>query len=116
MARGGKRPGAGRPQGALNRATESQRATLSELARDHTEEAVAALVDVMRNGASESARIAAANAVLDRGFGKAAAYLDLDSTSSDGTMTPKVRELTSEEIDARIKHLQAVFDAGEARA
>jgi hypothetical protein len=66
MARGGKRPGAGRPQGALNRATESQRATLSELARDHTEEAVAALVDVMRNGASESARIAAANAVLDR--------------------------------------------------
>jgi hypothetical protein len=65
---------------------------------------------------SESARIAAANAVLDRGYGKAAVSLDVDNTSSDGTMTPKVRELTIEEIDARMKHLQAVLDAGEARA
>jgi predicted protein tyrosine phosphatase len=96
--------------------TESQRATLSELARDHTEEAVAALVDVMRRGISKSARIAAANAVLDRGYGKAAAYLDLDSISSDGTMTPKVCELTDEELKARIKHFQDVINAGEARA
>ena len=63
--------GSGRPQGALNRATEIQRATLSELARDHTEAAVATLADVMQNGSSESARIAAANAILDRGYGKA---------------------------------------------
>jgi hypothetical protein len=115
MTRGGKRPGAGRPQGALNRATESQRATLSELARDHTEEAVAALVDVMRHGASESARIAAANAVLDRGYGKAAVNLDLDSISSDGTMTP-VHALSDEEINQQIAYLDSIISMGKAAA
>jgi hypothetical protein len=115
MTRGGKRPGAGRPQGALNRATEGQRATLSELARDHTEEAVAALVDVMRRGTSESARIAAANAVLDRGYGKAAVSLDVDSTSSDGSMSP-VHALSDEEINQQIAHFDAVISAGKARA
>lgn len=41
-----------------------------ELARRHTEAAIAALVDIMQNGKSKAARIAAAIALLDRGHGK----------------------------------------------
>ena len=41
---------------------------LRELARQHTEDALATLVEICRN--DEGARIAAANALLDRGWGK----------------------------------------------
>jgi hypothetical protein len=42
-----------------------------DLAREYTAEAVATLAEVMGNG-SGPARVAAANALLDRGWGKAA--------------------------------------------
>jgi hypothetical protein len=45
---------------------------LRELARQHTEDAIATLVAICRNGENESARVAAANAILDRGWGKPA--------------------------------------------
>ena len=70
MARGGSRNGAGRPAGSQNRATIDMKARLSALAREHTYTAFEALVDVAENGTSETARIAAATALLDRGFGK----------------------------------------------
>ena len=70
VKRGGLRPGAGRPRGRQSRATRSQGATFSELARQHTAEALGVLVNVAKNGESESARVAAANAILDRGYGK----------------------------------------------
>lgn len=41
------------------------------LAREHTVEAVEALVDIMRHSDKDQARVAAANAILDRGWGKA---------------------------------------------
>ena len=66
---GGKRPGAGRKPGSRNRATIEQRATLSDLAQAHTTDALRALVEVARDG-SDSARVAAAVALLDRGYGK----------------------------------------------
>ena len=40
-----------------------------ELARQYTTQAVSTLADVMKNG-SGAARVAAANAVLDRGWGR----------------------------------------------
>jgi len=43
---------------------------ISQLAREHTLTAFHTLVDVAENGQSDSARIAAATALLDRGFGK----------------------------------------------
>ena len=43
---------------------------LRELARQHTDEAISTLVEICRNGENEGARIAAANAILDRGWGK----------------------------------------------
>ena len=68
--RGGKRQGAGRPSGSPNRATVDMKSRLSELAREYTWSAFDTLVDVCENGQSDSARIAAATALLDRGFGR----------------------------------------------
>lgn len=70
MKRGGKRPGAGRPNGAQNKSNQAQTATLSEMAREYAPEALAMLAEVMRYGVSDTARVAAANAILDRGFGR----------------------------------------------
>ena len=67
---GGSRKGAGRPAGALNRSTKEQGARLAELAKTYTELAFNTLVDVAINGSSDAARVAAANAILDRGYGK----------------------------------------------
>jgi hypothetical protein len=68
--RGGKRNGAGRPPGAINKATVDAKARLSQLARQHTNVAFSALVEVAENGQTENARITAACAILDRAFGK----------------------------------------------
>lgn len=68
--RGGKRSGAGRPQGRRNRATVAHKLTLEELARSHTEVALGVLVEIAQRGQSEAARVSAANAILDRGYGK----------------------------------------------
>ncbi len=46
---------------------------LRELARQHTPTALATLVEICQGGENESARVAAANALLDRGWGKPAA-------------------------------------------
>ena len=67
---GGTREGSGRPAGAGNKATSGLKLNLSELAREYTHDAVDALVDVMQSSQSDSARIAAANAILDRGYGR----------------------------------------------
>ena len=48
---------------------------LREIARQHTEAALQTLVDIAANGENESARVAAANAILDRGWGKPAVPL-----------------------------------------
>lgn len=56
---------------------------VKEAARLLTKEAIDTLADIMHNGLSESARVSAANAILDRGWGKPAQ--ELDHKSSDGT-------------------------------
>jgi hypothetical protein len=68
---GGKRPGAGRPAGKKSALTVAHARTLAEIARDHTPAAIQCLVDVMMGSTSDSARISAANSILDRGHGKA---------------------------------------------
>jgi len=89
MPRGGKREGAGRPKGSRSAATSEQIATISELARMHADMAVTALAQIAQSGESEAARVSAANALLDRAFGKP--QQAMDHTSSDGTMTPPNR-------------------------
>lgn len=68
---GGARPGAGRKKGAQIRLTKERKATLTEIAGRYTEEAIETLAEIMNDSrATHSARVAAANAVLDRGHGK----------------------------------------------
>ena len=74
--KGGRREGAGRPAGVPNKATREQGARLSELAKSYTDIAFSTLVDVAINGSSDTARIAAANSIWDRGYGKPKADLD----------------------------------------
>lgn len=74
MARGGKREGAGRPAGAVNKATDD----IKVLARQYTAEALEALVAVVRDSESDAARVSAANALLDRGYGKPSQVLSGD--------------------------------------
>ena len=45
-------------------------ARVAELARSYTNEAIETLVDLMRNGRDERVRGTAAQALLDRGWGK----------------------------------------------
>jgi len=66
---GGMREGSGRPAGAGNKATSGLKFNLSELARHHTNDALDTLVEIMKSGQSDSARIAA-TAILDRGYGR----------------------------------------------
>lgn len=76
---GGARSGAGRKAGSVNKATKKHKATLSELARGHTETAVNTLVQAMTKADTWTARIAAAGHILDRAYGKPVpAVPDLD--------------------------------------
>ena len=68
---GGKRPGAGRPKGARNKATAEVKSAIADLLTPHVPKAIQTLLDIMENGGSESARIAAAQTVFDRVYGKA---------------------------------------------
>lgn len=54
--------------------------TVAELARGHTAECVACLAEIVNGKANEPPhRIAAANALLDRGWGKPKESVDLDA-------------------------------------
>ena len=100
---GGKRQGAGRPAGSRNRATAVQKATLSELAREHTDVALSALAEIASSGASESARVSAATALLDRGYGRPRQTLEMEMQSED-RLSQFLRELSAEGSRAPIKH------------
>ena len=67
---GGKRDGAGRPAGSKNRSTSDQNERLTELAKSHSELALKVLVDVAVKGKTDAARVSAANALLDRAYGR----------------------------------------------
>ena len=103
--RGGPRQGAGRPAGRRNTATRSQGASLSELARAHTVDALAVLVSVAKKSYSDSARVAAANAILDRGYGKPRQAHE--HTGPNGGPIPTV-DLTNASDDD-LNRLEALF-------
>ena len=57
----------GRPKGSRNKVT----AEIKELAQEYGPEALATLAGIMRDAAApHQARVAASNALLDRGYGK----------------------------------------------
>ena len=66
MSAGGKRPGAGRKRGSLNKVT----AEVRELAMQHAPAAMAELARLVKSAKSENTRVAAIREILDRAYGK----------------------------------------------
>ena len=53
--------------------------SVADLAREHTADALAVLIEVMENPtAAEAARVSAANSVLDRGWGRPKQDMDIN--------------------------------------
>lgn len=64
---GGKRPGAGRKPGRVSKIKRD----LAEMAKDYGDGALSTLAQIMADTQQPaSARVSAANALLDRGYGK----------------------------------------------
>lgn len=63
---GGARPGAGRKPGKMGAAKRA----LAEMAKDYAPGALKTLAEISKAGESESARVSAATAILDRAYGK----------------------------------------------
>ncbi len=75
----GSKPGehrGGRVKGTPNKAT----ASIRDIAREYTDQAVKALADVLKGGEGipAAAQVAAAKEILDRGYGKASTVLTGD--------------------------------------
>lgn len=79
---------------------------LRELAQVHTESALQTLVDIMNNKqATENSRVAAANSLLDRGWGKPSqAITGLD----DQPLIPEPSQMSRAELRSSILALIAV--------
>jgi len=78
----------GRPKGYGN---------LREIARQHTDAAIKTLVDVVNDpGAPPSAKVAAANALLDRGWGRPEASL---AVRQEGTSWVELMERLAKQRD-----------------
>jgi hypothetical protein len=69
---GGKRPGAGRKPKRHDKA----KYDMMEMAKGYAPEALEVFAKIMRSGESEAAKVAAADKLLDRGYGKAPQALE----------------------------------------
>jgi hypothetical protein len=78
-------------------------AEVKELAREHTAEAIQTLVSIMRSPKSPpAARVSAANALLDRGYGKPPQHITGDEGVSFVARLPEVAK-SAEEWLASVK-------------
>lgn len=85
---GGKRPGAGRKKGVPNKAT----ASIRDLAREYTADALNALTGVLADKTEPAAaRVAAAKEILDRGYGKASTVLQGDEDGGPVKLATEIR-------------------------
>lgn len=93
--RGGKRPGAGRKPGKVGAAKRA----LSEMAKDYADAALATLAEIQADKlAPASARVSAATALLDRGYGKPAQSLELTGENGGPVQFATIRRVV---IDPR---------------
>lgn len=108
--KGGARPGAGRKPGVPNKATREIKGIAQQYGPDAVRELakLAGLSGDEGRAESEQARIAALNAVLDRGYGKASQVVIGD----DDADPIKVEHGATDEIISRIARLAARGKAG----
>lgn len=89
MARGGKREGAGRKSGTSAPripVPKEIKLEMRELAREHATAALETLVKVCKMSDSDAARVSAANAILDRGYGKPLQQIESGGPGDFGRM------------------------------
>ena len=87
--RGGFRKGtSGNPRGRPHTLT-----AVAPMARRHSAAAIRTLAEIAEKGSPDSARIAAAVALLDRGFGRPAASVELDLTLHKSFASMSLEEL-----------------------
>lgn len=130
--RGGKRPGAGRKKKGAVAPTALQKIDLESVlaapapeeidgvAQRHARTAIAALVKQLIHGASESAKVAAANAILDRGYGKPAVEIGGDAAmlpfmtapSSAVSLSTEIRTEARRYANLAIEVLRTIADRG----
>jgi predicted ArsR family transcriptional regulator len=96
MSKGGKREGAGRPKGAVNKAT----ADIREAAQEYSDQALQVLVSVATSSDSDAARVAAANAILDRAHGKPRQAVDVDANVKAAITAVEWRVVDPKTVDA----------------
>lgn len=94
----------GRPKAILS---------VRDLARAHTDEAVATLAEIMRDPeAPANARISAASELLNRGYGRPVDQKAMVVMSQQHELPREVRDLsTSEIIGLLVKHIPFAFVA-----
>lgn len=135
--RGGARPGAGRPKKGQNRSLRLSaldvRAAIEApppdevdaVAQRHARRNIDNLVKLLLYGESESAQIAAAKGILDRGFGKPAVEIGGDAAMLPFMMAPDSHAPTiSAEVRAEAKRyanlallvLQKIADDGRSES
>lgn len=102
-----RRPGSGRKKGVPNKTTQQMR----ELAQQHGPDALQCLLGIMSFGASETARIAAAREVLDRGYGKVAQPVEVADArvNTDGWSRERLAAFHGVEVS----EIEAMQDAAD---
>src|SRR5262245_56629979 len=93
----------GNPAG--RRAENPDTSAAKMLARRHTHEAMRMLVKIMKSSTSDSARIIAAEAILDRGWGKPAHAVSVSGPDGGPVQIEAVRE--AERFASRILSITA---------
>jgi hypothetical protein len=116
VARGGKREGAGRKRGSkiparLPPVKAEIKQELRELAREYSGKALETLVKICESGENETARVAAANALLDRGYGKPSQHVDLAVSKYDSMSEDELREV----VEERARTLRLLLDQSNGR-
>ena len=95
----------GRPSGSLNKTTSEQFQRLCELAKEYSHDALLTLVDVAKNGRSDAARVSAANALLDRGYGKPAVKEEIEHVD----LPPVVIQIKAPDEALQIPHTADLY-------
>ena len=86
---------------------------VQELARQHTTQAIQTLVGICTNKeAPPAARVAAANAILDRGYGKPSQHISGDATQNFVIRAPLVATDMEEWQERRKQHMNQLAKPG----
>jgi hypothetical protein len=83
-------------------------ASLRAAAREYTAMALATLAEIAKKGKSEAARVAAAGALLDRGFGRPTQSIEVEVL-----LNKRLDEMSPEELAALEARLNAIDEEND---